>query len=150
MVKVSKKSLENSGLILLVVYFIFDGLQKLMDNKTEGDFFARKIENLQVYLFNNGLLLFNFASVFTTYARLWIVIYGLIEFVAAVGLIFFDEREKRVKFLTLITVFTILDAFVLHNPFIEHGKNLHLETKHCLLSLTIASSLLMVAGFRKY
>jgi hypothetical protein len=71
--------------------------------------------------------------------------------VAAVGLIFFEERGKRVRFITLIAALTLIDAFVLHNPFIEHGeKRQHHEAKHCLLSLTIAASLFMVAGYRKY
>ena len=123
MVKVSKKSLENSGLILLVVYFIFDGLQKIIDNKSEGNVFSIKISNLEVYLSNSGLLLFPFANLFTSIPRIWIMLYGLIEFLAAVGLIFFEERTKRVKFITLIVIFTVLDALVLHNPFIEHrGK----------------------------
>ena len=150
MLRVSKKSLENTGLILLVVYFIFDGLQKLIDNKTEGEYFSAKIVNIEVYLYNSGLLLFNFAGFFSAYSRLLILLYGIIEFCAAVGLIFFEEREKRVRFIAIIVVMTIVDALVLHNPFVEHGKPLHHETKHCLLSLTIASSLLMVAGYRKY
>lgn len=40
MLKLSKKNLENTGLILLVVYFIFDGLQKLIDNKIESENFS--------------------------------------------------------------------------------------------------------------
>lgn len=150
MMKVSKKTLENSGLILLVVFFIFDGLQKLIDNKTEGEHFSQKIVNLEVYLNNNGLLLFRFGTFFAHYGRYFIFLYGVIEFLSAIGLIFFEEREKRVKFIIVIVIMTVLDALVIHNPFIEHGKPLHHETKHCLLSLTIASSLLMVAGYRKY
>jgi hypothetical protein len=50
MVKISKKTVENTGLILLVVYFIFDGLQKLIDNKSEGHNFSNKIVNYEVAL----------------------------------------------------------------------------------------------------
>src|SRR5947209_2842194 len=115
MFRVSKKSLENSGLIMLVIYFIFDGLQKLIDNRSEGENFSAKIVNIEVYLYNSGLLLFNFASFFSKYSRLLILLYGLLEFIAAIGLIFFEEREKRVKFIAIIVVMTVLDALVLHN-----------------------------------
>lgn len=105
---------------------------------------------MEVYLYNNGLLMLSVQSFFTYFSRLIIVGLGIVEFLAAVGLIFFEEREKRVKFIALIVALTLFDAFVMHNPFVEHGKPLHYETKHCLLSLTIASSLLMVGGYRKY
>jgi hypothetical protein len=39
MIQINKKSLENSGLLLIAVFFIFDGLQKLIDNYTETDKF---------------------------------------------------------------------------------------------------------------
>jgi hypothetical protein len=49
----------------------------------------------------------------------------------------------------VLVAVTLFDAFVVHNPIVEHGRAFHLDLKHFLLSLTIASSLLMVAGFRR-
>ena len=72
------------------------------------------------------------------------------EFLAAAGLVFFEEKDKRVKFSLIIILITVFDALLMHNPFIVHGKQNHFAIKHCMLSLTISFSLLMVAGYRKY
>lgn len=52
MLRFSKRTLENCGIFLLAVYFVFEGLQKLIDNVLEGNKFKINIHNLETTLNN--------------------------------------------------------------------------------------------------
>ena len=45
-ISISKRKLEITGIVLLSVLFIFDGLQKLLDTEKEQNKFNLKMNNL--------------------------------------------------------------------------------------------------------
>lgn len=77
-------------------------------------------------------------------------LFALAEFLAAAGLLFFDEREKKQGFAFTLVALIMVNTFIMHNPLIEEGKNMHFAVKHFLLNVSIGFSLVMVAGFREY
>ncbi len=97
---------------------------------------------------NSGLLIFRFAVFWQRFSRLIIFLYGVAAFVCGIGMLFFEEKRKRIVFLQVLFLVQLFDAFILHNPFVEHLDSRSRETKHFLLSLMIGFSLLMVAGYR--
>lgn len=43
-------------------------------------------------------------------------------------MLFFEEREKRSVFVSTLILSALFDAFALHLPFVEYGKQVHFET----------------------
>ena len=87
------------------------------------------MKNLESWYFNKGLLIFHFEYLLRYISRIFIKLLGLAELVGGAGMLFFEEKDKRVIFVTTLLVTTIIDAFVIHLPFVEYSsKSVHVET----------------------
>ena len=107
-----------------------------------------KIYNMEACLQNNGYLLFYFSSFFSRLTKLMILLFGLANLVCGILILFFEEKRKRNMFLQVLFLLQMLNAWVLHFPFVEHLDNRGREMKHFMLSIMIAFSLVMLAGYR--
>jgi hypothetical protein len=119
---ISKKKLELWGIILLTFIFIFDGIIKLLDSEGESSKLEIKSKNLQTWLYNNGFIWFTFDRWFTSWYRPMIRILGLVEIAGGAGMLFFEDKEHRNKFVLALFVTTVFDAFMMHLPWVESGK----------------------------
>ena len=145
---IKKKSLIKAGLILLSLYFIFDGLQHIIDYHKRSQSFDTKLYNIEATMQNGGWLLFRFSSFWSRFSKLIIFLYGLATLTSGIFILFFEEKKKRNVFLQVLVLLLIFDAFVLHNPFVEHLDSRSRELKHFMLSTMIGFSLLMICGYR--
>jgi hypothetical protein len=147
---IPKKYLMLTGVVLLSLYFVFDGLSHLSDFHKRTNAFDTKLYNIESYLLNSGVLLFHFQGFFSRFSSLIILIYGLGTLISGVCMLFFDDKKKRNIFLQILVILLIFDAFIAHNPFVEQLDSRPREFKHFMLSIMIAFSLFMVAGYRTY
>ena len=138
----------KTAMVMLSVYFIFDGLQHMLENTQRARAFDYKMYNTESWLFNNGVLLFKFSTFLSRFSKLFVMVYGFASFVCGAMALFFEEGSKRRLFLQGLFILVAVDIFVLHFPLVEKSEQRSIEMKHCLLSVMIAFSLLMVGGFR--
>ena len=75
-ISVYKKNLEIGGIVLLSIFFIFDGIQKLLDTSPEVRRLDTKLTNLEAWIHNHGFLLFKFAFFIKKWSTLIIYIVG--------------------------------------------------------------------------
>ena len=90
-----KKSAEQIAVTLFAFYFVFDALQKLLDNQHQTWLLNHKCQQIEATLFNNGYLLFEFAYLAEMHGSLITLCLGLIQLIGAVGSLFYDESENR-------------------------------------------------------
>jgi hypothetical protein len=50
------------------------------------------------------------------------------EILGGAGMLFFEEREKRSACVFTLILAALFDAFALHLPIVEYGKQVHFET----------------------
>jgi hypothetical protein len=56
-----KKTAHSLAACLLAYYFVFDSLQKLLDNSSQTFVFKHKCEQIETTLHNKNLLIFKFS-----------------------------------------------------------------------------------------
>jgi len=73
---------------------------------------------------------------------------GLIELIAAAGLLFYEDHLERTTYVQILLWVLTFDSFLMHFPFSELDKNFEKEMSHFTHNIGIAGALLMAAGFR--
>ena len=79
-----------------------------------------------------------------------LLLVGLVEFVAASALTFYQDRLKRAQFVQLLLGCLVFDGLLMHNPLFELDRSLVKESTHVVFDSLIAAGLLMTAGFRRF
>lgn len=148
MTAIGKRFLKSSAITLLALFFIFEGFINITDSQTKTQFEV-KIYNMEVYLNNRGYLLLPFEKLINSISFLILPIFGLLMTLCGLGFIFFEEKGKRARLTEVLIVLQIIDALIIHNPFIENQEMRSLEMKHFMLDILIVFALVMVVGFRE-
>lgn len=117
-----------TGIVLLSLLFMFDGLQKLIDPSHEQKKFNAKMYNTQAWLNNHNLLLCKFEHCLKGFSKMIIKLVSVGEILGGSGMLFFEEREKRSVCAGTLVLASLFDAFALHLPFVEYGKQVHYES----------------------
>ena len=160
MASFKKKTLYNSGLILLTLFFICEGLSTMYLYQEEAIHLDSKLHNMEADWNNNyPSLSFRFkrilpfqniapGSVGTALSRMVMFTYGLATLVLGCLAFWFDEKRLRSLFIQILIALQMFYAFVLHLPFVEDkGMDSYTEEmERFIQSLMISSGLLMVVG----
>ena len=147
-----KKVLHQMALALIVTYFLFDAVQKLLSQSRDvyKSNLSHKVRQMETSLDNNHLLLFPFSWLIEEFASLIILIHGLAQLIFAVAFYFYDdENERRLPAIALVGLL-VFDALVVHCPFTEEWHNMGRELDHFSCNIGLAAGLCMVLGFRDY
>ena len=99
-------------------------------------------------LYNNSLLLFDFAWLVEKFALLIIVATGLLELISAVLFYVHDEEDEREVWVYILTFLLIFDGLVIHYPFTEMWNNMGKEMTHLSTNIGLVGGLWMLHGFR--
>ena len=97
---------------------------------------------------NNGYLLFYFSSFYAKISKLIILLFGVTTLASGILILFFEDKKRRNTFLQILFILQLFNAFIIHNPFVEHLDSQPRELKHFMLSIMIGFSLFMLAGYR--
>ena len=157
-----RKNLFTAGLILITLYFIFEGLSNIVGFQDGALAFDRKLYNMEAHFINNyPSISFQFRSYLplqtlrgepssTDLSKLVIILYGAAILVLGCLSFFYEDRKMRSLFVQLLFLLQIFDAMVLHQPLVEdrHLDTFGCEVTHCALTVAICFSLMMVVGQR--
>ena len=143
-----KKTAEQIAVTLLTFYFIFDSLQKLLDNQHQTWLLNHKSQQIETSLSNKGILLFQFASIIDIYGSLITFSIGLIQLIGAIGTLLVEESDNRLTFIQLLLLCLLFDSSILHMPFTELEREQERELMHFSCNIAIGGALLMAGGLR--
>ena len=157
-----KKKMFNAGLIMLTLYFIFYGLNNIMNFTERSAALDRKIYNLDVYFNNYYSLSFSDYLPFykgyndsndnepTPLAKMVTFLYGVATLALGCMMYFFEEKRMRSLAVQLLIILQLFNAFIIRTPFVEERtfESYSRELKHFMLSLSISAGLIMVIGQR--
>ena len=146
-----KITLIQSGLFILSLFFVFQGLIHLFDHKKRGKDLETKLYNLDTIFENNNIPFFSLHFLHSSpiVCQLLILSFGLANLTSGCLILFFEERKKRNIFLQVLFITQMFKAFVIHNPVTSSTpEGNSKEWKDCILSFMIGVSLFMMAGYR--
>ena len=167
---VDKKMLYSGGVFMLSLYFVFQGLACIVANDVYAKEFDHKLVNLQSDLQNYYP---SYSAPFIQYLPLqspWgydpndaktisnptilskLIIFGFgFAILTSTSLCYlYGDREKRVTYLQYLFLLQILDAFLVHIPFVEEreSESYSRDMKRFWLTLSACSGIMMMLGFR--
>ena len=143
-----KKTSEQIGATLIVLYFVFDSLQKLLDFRQQTFLLIHKSEQIETVLYNNGWLPFEFSHIPAGYGQVLTFMVGIIQLIGAVGTLWYDEFSMRLIFISLLLSCIIYDSILIHEPFSEYSREKEREALHFGSNIALAGGLIMLAGIR--
>ena len=135
--------MHQISIYLLALYFIFEGLNNLFDNYRRAESFDNKLYNLQAYLYNRQLLIFEFYEKMRSLTNTFLLIYGLAILIGGSAIAFFDEKHIRNNVLKLLIAAEIFESLIIHNPFIENQEGRHNELHWLVKNLAIVVCLVL-------
>ncbi|CDW79951.1 px domain containing protein [Stylonychia lemnae] len=122
MTKINYRKLYQGSLYLLSLYFIYEGLQNIFDNDIRTSRLNLKIYNTESYIYNNFSRSFKFYEASLAFTNILLFLYGFLMLVSGCATAFFDDLETRDYFLRILIGLQIVEAFIIHNPFIETSE----------------------------
>jgi len=84
-------------------------------------------------------------------ANVIVFVLSSIEFLSGLGFLFYDEKDKKVFFVSVLALLSLYDIWVMNNPLVElmiSSQSLNAVLKQALLNTALVFSLVMVAGYR--
>ena len=131
MALLQKKRLFLTGTILLLVYFIYEGLNNLYYSEQNALLIDRKISNFEAHLQNNfpsiAIPIRQYLPLQYTkspqdaapLSKLLVIVYGLAMLGFSGFFILFDDKKQRSYYAQWLILLQLLDAFFVHWPFFE-------------------------------
>ena len=149
-----KKDVSRAAITLLVFYFLFDAISKLMSSSRDEykNHLHHKTHQIEDSLDNNDLLFFELAWLFDrsgTISTLIVISLGVIELLSAALLFIVEDNvELRGTLVTILTILLAFDALVVHWPFTEQWHNIGKELPHFSTNLGLIGGVWMMHGLR--
>ncbi len=159
---VQRKTIFNAGLVIVTMFFIYSGLDRILNNSDHAMSLDRKLYNVESYCLQNyPSLPCEFRSYLpfqgspddnsSLLSKIIVFLYGAAILVfGSASFFFFDDKDQRAYFLQLLIITQFIDAFLLHFPFVEE-KTLDTysrDMKYFMLTLGVTSGILMLLGYR--
>ena len=161
--KFGSRFIFNTGILLITIYFIFNGLSNIFNNDKHATALDMKLMNTESYLtlkyptknMQFTKLLPFYATEYNNepspFSRTISTLFGLTSLTLGALLFFFEDRDQRKNLAQYLILLCLFDVFVLHVPFVEDKgmNNYSREFKHMQLSLGVTCGLVMIMGMRR-
>jgi hypothetical protein len=145
-----KRHAQWFAISILTYHFIYDSLNKIMNNNVQKFKFDTRVHNQEVTIFNKGLLLFDYAETLKACSSELLYIVGCLQLVAAVMLLKGDEYKPDKLWVHILIGCLAFDCATIHEPFTENVKEIEYAVFHFASNIALIGSLLMFGGVRNF